>query len=488
MRSYRATHNLLAVSANTKETGINAEQTLDTSLLVDMSDVLNLEPRREDNADELTGKEEADTIYDLGNLAAGPLTFNKAQPQHFAFLMAYALGVCSPAAAGTGWEHTITPIFNDEDADRSNPSFTAGLRLGSTVLKRRFASMFVDSFVATFAIDAWCKIVGSVKGTGKRTDNVYEESITALDNVTELTLAANAVEGATAQARLDNVQRIRVELTDGVWTEVAYSAVSAATPGVITITDPGGAGASKTYKVLYIPVEVVPTNWAASTPYVLDDRCKPVTPNDYWYICTIAGTSDATEPSTWPTVIGETVVDGNATWMCIPDAWMTFPNRVVETPLRVSQVTFKLGGTWNGSAFQGGRELDAEVRSIEWTFNNNFEIEFSVGADGAYGARCFRPSRNQVLKLNREFRDYILQNHIDDNDDFGVYILAEGAVYDTPHKYQVEIVFPKVALLSAPLSVDGKRVAEAGDMVPLEDDTYGSVIAKVKNLQTAYAA
>jgi len=52
----------------------------------------------------------------------------------------------------------------------------------------------------------------------------------------------------------------------------------------------------------------------------------------------------------------------------------------------------------------------------------------------------------------------------------------------------VEIIFPKVALLSAPLSVDGKRVAEAGDMVPLEDDTYGSVIAKVKNLQETYAA
>jgi len=425
MRSFRATHNLLAVSANTKETAINTEQTLDTSLLVDMATVLNLQPRREDNADELTGKEEADTIYDLGNLSDGPLTFNKAQPQHFAVIMAYALGACSPAVAGTGFEHTITPIANDEDADRSNPSFTAGMRLGSTVLKRLFASMFVDNFVATFAIDDWCKIVGNIKGTGKVTDNVEEESIAALDNVTELTLAANAVEGADAQTRLDNVQRIRVELTDGMWTEVAYSAVSAATPAVITITSAGGAGVSKTYKVLYVPDE---------------------------------------------------------------PAWCMFPARVVETPLRVSQVTFKLGGTWDGSDFQGGRELDAEVRSIEWTFNNNFEIEFSVGAGGAYGARCFRPARNQVLKLNREFRDYILQNHIDDNDDFGVYILAEGAIYDTPHKYQVEIIFPKVALLSAPLSVDGKRVAEAGDMVPLEDDTYGSVIAKVKNLQETYAA
>ena len=63
-------------------------------------------------------------------------------------------------------------------------------------------------------------------------------------------------------------------------------------------------------------VEVVLSNWAAITPYVLDDRCKPTTPNDHWYICTVAGTSDAVEP-TWPTTIGETVVDGTATWKCI---------------------------------------------------------------------------------------------------------------------------------------------------------------------------
>ena len=99
-----------------------------------------------------------------------------------------------------------------------------------------------------------------------------------------------------------------------------------------------------------------------------------------------------------------------------------------------------------------------------------------------------REGRTQTLKLDREFRDYILQQHIDDNDTFGVYILCEGAIYDTPHKYQVEIIFPSVAVLTAPLSVDGKRLGEAGDLKVLEDDTYGSVIAKVKNLQATYAA
>ena len=57
-RNYLADYNLLAVSALLKETAINTEQTLDTSLLVAKSDIIQLDPRREDNSNELTGKEE----------------------------------------------------------------------------------------------------------------------------------------------------------------------------------------------------------------------------------------------------------------------------------------------------------------------------------------------------------------------------------------------------------------------------------------------
>ena len=426
MRSWRSTHNLLAVSANNQETAINTVQTLDASMLVAMSAMANLEPRRESNADELSGNEEPDAIYDLGNLATIPLPFAKAQPQHLAFIFAYALGTVSTAGAGTGgYEHTITPISGDVDAYRSVPSFTAAFRYGETVLKRLFASMFIDNFTATFARDDWIKIEAQAKGTGKITTNITEETLAALDNVTSITLDSNGVEGATAGARLDNMQRIRVALAAGTWTEVAYSAVSAASPAVLTITSAGGGGDSKSYKLLYIPTEA---------------------------------------------------------------GWMTFPARISETPLRVSEVTFKLGGTWDGTDFNGGRELNAEVNSIAWTFNNNLDVTFGLGAGGAYANRCFRSGRTQVLKLDREFRNYILQNHIDENDDFGVEILSEGAIYDSPHKYQSRIVFPKVGVISAPISVSGKVVAEAGDMLVMEDSTYGSVITKTKNMQATYAA
>lgn len=425
MRSPIATHNLIAVSANTMETAINTEQTLDTTLLVPKDTVINLVPRREHNADEANGLEEADTIYDLGDTAEVELPFERAQPQHFAFLYAYALGAVSTSAADSGYEHTITPIANDLDGSRSNPTFTAAQALGLTIFKRRFGSMAVNQVTATFARDSWAKVRGNILGTGLHTDNITEETISAPGNSTSLTLAANAVEGATAAARLDSVHRIRVELTAGVWTEVAYSAVSSATPAVITITSPGGGAGNVNYKVLYIPTE---------------------------------------------------------------SGWMSFPARVTETPLRVAGLTLTVGGKWNGSAFQGGRDIDVELNSIEHVLNNNFRVEFVPGVSDDHAGAIIRDGRDQTLKLEKEMREFILQRYLDAGETFGVKILCEGAVYDSPHKYQVELIFPLCGVMTAPISVNNKRLAEAGDLKVMEDSTYGSVIVKVKNLQATYAA
>ena len=239
MRSIRANHNLIAVSAYAKETAINTEQTLDLSLLAQVGDIISLDPRRETNKDELNGKEEADTIYNLGATSTLSLNFPKAQPQHFAFLYAYALGTIASSAAGTGYLKTITPMDGDLDLGRSLPSFTAAQRMGKIVAKERFASMFVNGVTATFAKDDWCKVVGDVVGTGKQGTSITEETVTAAENATTLTLAANGVHGSTAQERLDSIHRIRVELATDVWTEVEFSAASAATPAEITITAPG---------------------------------------------------------------------------------------------------------------------------------------------------------------------------------------------------------------------------------------------------------
>ena len=424
MKSPRGKHNLFAVSAGTGETAINVFQALDTTMLISMDNILNIDPRREDNADELNGMEEASMIHDLGALSGIDMAFDKAQPQHFAFLFAYGLGNIATVAAGAGYEHTITPIEDDLDRDRSNPSLSGAFRYGKNVLKRRVASLFVDSVNATFAKDSFVKISGSLKGTGKYENNITDEVIVAAENVTTLTLAANGVEGSTASARVDNVHSIRAETSAGVWEEVDFSAVSSATPAEITITAPGIGTGDINYKIIYVSTEA---------------------------------------------------------------AWCSFPAKVVETALRVSELIVNVGGKWNGTEFVGGRELTSEVNSIETQLNNSLEIEFTAGAEGAYASRCFRPARTQTIKLGREFRDYLLQSRIDNNETFGFYIKAQGASIDQNHNYQVEMIYPLVGVLSAPISVDGKKLAEGGDLVVLEDAVYGSSIVKVKNEVAGYA-
>ncbi|WP_319543157.1 hypothetical protein [uncultured Pseudodesulfovibrio sp.] len=425
MRSGRATHNQIAVSANQSETGLNEYQALDTTLLVSLSDILSVDPRRESNADELTGKEEPDTMYDNGQLAAGSFNFDKAQPQHFAFLASYGLGQCVSTAAGTGKLHTITPIDRDLDLNRSNPSFTAGQRYGDTVLKRLFASMFVDSFTFTFQEDSWCKASGSLKGTGKVEETVIEETVNAAKNATTLALAANGVHGSTAQERLDSIHRVRVELAPGEWHEVDVTGVSAATPAELTITAPDAAADLVNYKVLYA----------------------------------------FTEP-----------------------AWCSFPSRVVESPLRVAQMTAHIGGKYDGTAFKGGRELSSELKLVEWSMSNNMQIKFAPGAGGAYASKAFRDGRSQTLKLDRDFRDAILQMGMQTNEYFSIHILAEGAEFDTGHKYQVEVILPKIGIKNTSASVDGKLLSESTEFIVLQDAAHGSAIVKIKNLVAGYAA
>jgi uncharacterized phage protein gp47/JayE len=57
------------------------------------------------------------------------------------------------------------------------------------------------------------------------------------------------------------------------------------------------------------------TLWAARTSYALGDIVKPTVANDRLYMCTYAGSSDASEP-TWPKTddVNTTVTDGTAIW------------------------------------------------------------------------------------------------------------------------------------------------------------------------------
>ena len=120
----------------------------------------------------------------------------------FCWAMAWAQVETDPAGA-SGFRHTIRPRSGEVDAARSNPSFTAAMRFGRQVMKRRFASCFIDQIRMDFARDGWAKINGTVKGSGKVTDNTQVEEVAAAYNAASLTLAANGVAGETAGGEIE---------------------------------------------------------------------------------------------------------------------------------------------------------------------------------------------------------------------------------------------------------------------------------------------
>jgi hypothetical protein len=398
-------------------------------MLCDLASIFQFERRRESNADEAIGKEEPDALYNLGALASLDLSFSKAQAQHIGFILAYALGARSVGALGDGFKHTITPIAGDLDAARSNPSFTAAYRYGKWLLKERFAGCVIDSFTLSLKKDSWASIKAAVKSTGKRSTTFLRDAISGYCDGTSITLT-DAVAGSSASERLANVHLIQYQKPSSLeWIDVVFSAVDASDGAVITHTAPGGGHVATTYRVWY--------NRKEEGDYV----------------------------------------------------WGSFPARVSEPPLRVSDFSVNIGGKWSGNAILGGHTLSGDINSLEWSFNQSLKPEFTPGSgSGVYANRALRDARVQKLTLDRVFRDYLLGQRLDDNEEIVVYALAEGALYDSTYKYTVELIFPKVAVLQTPYSLDGKRIAEKGDLLVMEDDDYGSVIANVKNKVATYAA
>jgi hypothetical protein len=77
------------------------------------------------------------------------------------------------------------------------------------------------------------------------------------------------------------------------------------------------ANCYKTYGDLDCGIPTRANVWAATHAYVVGDLVKRLTGTGiFWFKATVAGTSAGTEP-TWPTVLGNTVVDGTVTWKAI---------------------------------------------------------------------------------------------------------------------------------------------------------------------------
>jgi hypothetical protein len=87
-------------------------------------------------------------------------------------------------------------------------------------------------------------------------------------------------------------------------------------PGWRTNTQPGAGSASILGRAAGVPFRYPATSWTANSLYVRNRLLTPGNGFQYRAVPTLGvGRSGTTEP-TWPTTVGQTVIDGTVTWIC----------------------------------------------------------------------------------------------------------------------------------------------------------------------------
>ena len=125
---------------------------------------------------------------------------------------------------------------------------------------------------------------------------------------------------------------------------------------------------------------LTPNAWAATTLYATSQPkdwkakvvVRPTVQNGYWYEATTGGTSGGSEP-TWPTTVGNTVVDGTVTWTCIRAGRLTGTVASVSDKRSFVATGINSVSDW----FASGRVL--------WLTGDNATLRMKVRSDDGAG-------------------------------------------------------------------------------------------------------
>ena len=414
----------LAVFRDREDPKGTPETTHGVSLDLDGGSGLGLNRTIEDNHDQITGVEGATEIFYSGHTAAGKLSQKRVKPDFLAFVLAHFFGACTSTSAGaSAYRHTITPL-----AELDHPSFTLLQRRGNSILKERFAGNHIEGFTLELS-ESWASLSAEVKGWGKREVNYTREVIAAPANSTSITLAANAVEGASAAERKENVFRVRAKnVGSEVWTLPGVSAVSGATPAVISLGTAVGASSTPiAFQVDYLPKE---------------------------------------------------------------PGWCVFPGPVDESPLKLTEAKVVVDAYFNGTGLVGGEVISADVVGFSIAGANNLVIKQAPDGSGSLSAaQSLRGGRQVTIKLAEKLKSTIRQWQLDhaDTERLAVALVLQGAEIDPGGaRFGAELIFPCCGILAAPMAAHDKFLSQEGDLIVLDDGTYGGVIIRCYNQQTGY--
>jgi len=173
------------------------------------------------------------------------------------------------------------------------------------------------------------------------------------------------------------------------------------------------------------------------------------------------------------------------------------PMVVGESYLRYGDVNFKRGGSLIGSVSAGDLavggspiSLKGELQLFEWTIDNQAQTVYEMGDSSGYVTRVERGDKfRQSLSAVLEMQDDIHKTGLINGTQYVMNIPITGSVIvggSGLFNYSCDIIFPKVVYKEAKKDRDGEIVTVNAEFQVLEDTTYGSVIVKIINEQTAY--
>ena len=393
------------------------------SVALDPGSAITSAETTEHDADTIHGSELPASIFSAGREASGALSQKAAKPDFMAFVLACFFGKCTSEAAGaTGFMHTIT-----SDPSPVLPTFTAVQKRGGGIMAERLSGNAVDSFAIEVG-DGWVAASADIIGTGHRETNYTKETVTAPANAASITLDANGVHGADALERLANLYRVRAK--DGgsdAWSVLSVATVSADVPAAITFAAPLGESADPVgYEVDYIP----------------------------------------TEP-----------------------AWCALPDFIDESPMRLVDAKVIVDGHFDGTSITGGEELRGALRSLVISGVNNAELRRFPG-EGGPAAEVTRARREITISLTESMRTTVRARQADfpEIGRLSLMLVIRGAQMDpgSGKYFGAELVFPNCGILAAPVTTEGGRLAHAGDLVVMDDGTYGGALVRLFNKQAGY--
>lgn len=188
---------------------------------------------------------------------------------------------------------SLIPSPSTAPPNSTPPSILTGL-----VVSGGFASMFLQSDPATDALHSFTEVwrsstndLGVAVKVGTYTGVLYADTI------------------GTGGARYYWIRSISINGVPGPFNTA---------PNAGTL---GRTSYDHSYVVRALTISWKQGNYAANS-YVIP---SPASETGLWYKTTLGGTTAATEPTAWPTVVGGTVVDGGITWEAVNAATVNAP-------------------------------------------------------------------------------------------------------------------------------------------------------------------